>query len=432
LKISISGIRGIVGKDLTLRDILKFSRNFSTLVNSKKCVVATDTRPTGQMIAETVKAQLMESGIDVYDLGVAPTPVAFRESRKYGAGIIVTSSHNPIEWNGLKMIIDGKGINEEQLDIVMKEQKPQKSEIGKEYKIESSYVDDASKIIGTISDPPIVTVDIGGGAARGFSSQLLEKVGCNVVTINDERDKSSRGPDPTADALNELITNTKDRDIGFAFDLDGDRLVIVINGEKKNPDVTLGIGVVKALEIGCKNFVLSQDTSISIEKYIKQNGGTVYRSKVGEANVTAKMVETRSQVGGEGSSGGFILSDFNYCRDGILTSGLIASIIKKEKFADVLNFMEMYHITRDKIRYDSEQHDEILKVLHNKMKEKFGSVDTLDGLKAMVDEDSWVLVRKSNTENAIRVSVESNSLEKVRNIDQEIKDLIKESYEQIK
>ena len=432
LKISISGIRGIVGKDLTLRDILKFSRNFSTLVNSKKCVVATDTRPTGQMIAETVKAQLMESGIDVYDLGVAPTPVAFRESRKYGAGIIVTSSHNPIEWNGLKMIIDGKGINEEQLDIVMKEQKPQKSEIGKEHKIESSYVDDASKIIGTISDPPIVTVDIGGGAARGFSSQLLEKVGCNVVTINDERDKSSRGPDPTADALNELITNTKDRDIGFAFDLDGDRLVIVINGEKKNPDVTLGIVVVKALEIGCKNFVLSQDTSISIEKYIKQNGGTVYRSKVGEANVTAKMVETRSQVGGEGSSGGFILSDFNYCRDGILTSGLIASIIKKEKFADVLNFMEMYHITRDKIRYDSEQHDEILKVLHNKMKEKFGSIDTLDGLKAMVDEDSWVLVRKSNTENAIRISVESNSLEKVRNIDQEIKDLIKESYEQIK
>ena len=106
LKVTISGIRGIVGKDLTLRDVLKFSKNFSTLIDSKKCVIATDTRPTGQMIAETVKAQLMESGIDVYDLGVAPTPVAFRESRKYGAGIIVTSSHNPIEWNGMKMIID--------------------------------------------------------------------------------------------------------------------------------------------------------------------------------------------------------------------------------------------------------------------------------------------------------------------------------------
>jgi len=432
LKISVSGIRGVFGKDLMLRDILKFSKNFSVLINSKKCVIATDTRPTGQMIAETVKAGFMQSGIDVYDLGIAPTPVAFRESRKYGAGIIVTSSHNPIEWNGLKMIIDGKGVNEKQLDTVMSEQNPPKSKIGEEHEIESTYVDDASKIIGKIPDIPKVVVDIGGGAAKGFPSQLLEKVGCDVVTINSELEKSSRGPDPTVDTLEELITNTKNRDIGFAFDLDGDRLVIVINGEKKDPDVTLGMGVVKALELGCKNFVLSQDTSISVEKYIKQNGGTVFRSKVGEANVTEKMIETKSQVGGEGSSGGFILSDFNYCRDGILASGLIASIIKKDEFTDALNFMEKYHIIRDKVEYDSEHHDDILKVLHGKMKEKFGSVETLDGIKAIVDEDSWALVRKSNTENSIRVSAESNSLEKVRNIHQEIKDLVKESYEQIK
>jgi len=428
----VSGIRGIFGKDLTLRDVLKFSKNFSVLINSKKCVIARDTRPSGHMITETVKAGLMQSGVDVYDLGMAPTPVVFRESRKYGAGIIVTSSHNPIEWNGLKMIIDGRGINEKQLDVVMSEQNPPKSEIGEEYKIESTYVDDASKIIGKLSDIPKVMVDIGGGAARGFSSQLLEKVGCNVFTINEEREKSSRGPDPTADALKDLVENTKDLDIGFAFDLDGDRLVIVINGEKKNPDVTVGIGVIKALELGCKNFVLSQDTSISVEKYIKQNGGTVFRSKVGETNVIEKMTETKSRVGGEGSSGGFILSDFNYCRDGILTSGLIASIIKKDKFANALNFMEKYHIIRDKVEYDSEHHDNILKVLHDKMKEKFGTVETLDGLKTIIDEDSWTLVRKSNTENVIRVSAESNSLEKVRNIHQEIKDLIKESYEQIK
>ena len=432
MKISVSGIRGIFGKDLTLRDVLKFSKNFSVLINSKKCVIARDTRPSGHMITETVKAGLMQSGVDVYDLGMAPTPVVFRESRKYGAGIIVTSSHNPIEWNGLKMIIDGRGINEKQLDVVMSEQNPPKSEIGEEYKIESTYVDDASKIIGKLSDIPKVMVDIGGGAARGFSSQLLEKVGCNVFTINEEREKSSRGPDPTADALKDLVENTKDLDIGFAFDLDGDRLVIVINGEKKNPDVTVGIGVIKALELGCKNFVLSQDTSISVEKYIKQNGGTVFRSKVGETNVIEKMTETKSRVGGEGSSGGFILSDFNYCRDGILTSGLIASIIKKDKFANALNFMEKYHIIRDKVGYDSEHHDNILKALHDKMKEKFGTVETLDGLKTIIDEDSWALVRKSNTENVIRVSAESNSLEKVRNIHQEIKDLVKESYEQIK
>ena len=428
----MSGIRGIFGKDLTLRDILKFSKNFSVLINSKKCVIARDTRPTGRMIIEAVKAVLMQSGIDVYDLGVAPTPVAFRESRKYGAGIIVTSSHNPIEWNGLKMIIDGKGVNEKHLQTIINEQNPSKSKIGAEYKIESDYIDDAVKIIGSVSDNPKVTVDIGGGAAKSFSPQLLEKVGCDVITINSDFEKSSRGPDPTVDRLEELVTNTKNRDIGFAFDLDGDRLVIVINGEKKNPDVTLGIGVIKALELGYKNFVLSQDTSISIEKYIKQNGGVVFRSKVGEANVTEKMIKTKSQVGGEGSSGGFILSDFNYCRDGILTSGLIASIINKDVFIDTLNFMEKYHLIRDKIEYDSKYHDEILKVLYDKMKEKFGSVETLDGIKAIINEDSWVLIRKSNTENAIRVSAESNSLEKVRNIHLEIKDLMKQSYEQIK
>jgi len=364
MKISVSGIRGVFGKDLMLRDILKFSRNFSVLINSKKCVIAADTRPSGHMVTETVKAGLMQSGIDVYDLGIAPTPIAFRESRKYGAGIIVTSSHNPIEWNGLKMIIDGKGVNEKQLDMVMNEQNPPKSKIGEEHEIESTYIDDASKIIGKIPDIPKIVVDIGGGAAKGFPSQLLEKVGCDVVTINSKLEKSSRGPDPTVDRLEDLITNTKNRDIGFAFDLDGDRLVIVINGEKKDPDVTLGMGVVKALELGCKNFVLSQDTSISVEIYIKQNGGTVFRSKVGEANVTEKMIETKSQVGGEGSSGGFILSDFNYCRDGILASGLIASIIKKDEFADALNFMEKYHIIRDKVEYDSEHHDDILKALH--------------------------------------------------------------------
>jgi phosphomannomutase len=279
---------------------------------------------------------------------------------------------------------------------------------------------------------PKVTVDIGGGAARMIPAQLLEKIGCDVITINNDFEKSSRGPDPTIDRLDDLVSNTKDRDIGFAFDLDGDRLVIVINGEKKNPDATLGIGIVKALELGYKNFVLSEDTSISIEKYIKQNGGTVFRSKVGEANVTEKMIETKSQVGGEGSSGGFIFSDFNYCRDGIFTSGLMASIIRKDAFIDALNFMEKYHILRDKVEYDLEYHDEILKMLYNKMKERFGNVETLDGLKAIIDEDSWVLVRKSNTENIIRISAESNSLQRVRNIHLQIKELIKQSYEQIK
>ena len=414
-----------------LPDVLKFSRNFSTLISSKKCVIATDTRPSRHIVSETVKAGLMESGIDVYDLGIVPTPVAFRESRKYGAGIIVTSSHNPIEWNGLKMIIDGRGITEEYLDKIINKQSIKKSKIGVEYEIKSDYISDAVKTIGKISGTPKVTVDIGGGSAKKISSELLKKIGCDVNTINDDFEKSSRGPDPTTDQLEELISNTKNRDIGFAFDLDADRLVIVMNGKKLIPDVTLGLGVVKAIELGYKNFVLSEDTSISIEKHIKQNGGTVFRSKVGEANVTEKMISTKSQVGGEGSSGGFILSDFNHCRDGILTSGLIASIIRKDSFRNMLSFMDNYHIIRDKMEFETKYHDQLLKILYNKMKEKYHNLETLDGIKAKIDEDSWVLIRKSNTENIIRISAESNSLEAVRNIHQQTKELIKQSYDQI-
>jgi len=415
-----------------LNDVLKFSNNFSVLIKSKKCVVGTDTRLSRNIIAENVKAGLMQCGVDIYNLGVVPTPVVFRESRKYGAGIVVTASHNPTEWNGLKMLIDGKGINQEQLDLITNEQVTNKSKIGLENNINSAYVDEAAQIIGKVSDNPKVIVDVGGGSAKNTASSLLQKIGCDVITINNDLEKSSRGPDPTSDPLDELVSKSKDVDIGFAFDLDADRLVVVKNGKKLSSDSTLGLGVAKALELGCKNFVLSLDTSISIEKYIKKKGGTVFRSKVGEVNVIEKIVETQSCAGGEGSSGGFIFPDFNFCRDGILTSGLIVSLMRKDEFSDVLNLMEKYHQIREKIEVGLEYQEKVLKNLFDVLKEKYRNLQTLDGIKVIVDEDSWFLIRKSNTENIIRISTESNSLEDARNIHLQTKELVKQSYEQIK
>ena len=415
-----------------LNDVLKFSNSFSVLIKSKKCVVGTDTRLSRNIIAETVKAGLMQCGVDIYNLGVVPTPVVFRESQKYGAGIVVTASHNPTEWNGLKMLIDGKGINQEQLDLITNEQVTNKSKIGLENNINSAYVDEAAQIIGKVSDNPKVIVDVGGGSAKNIASSLLQKIGCDVITINNDLEKSSRGPDPTSDPLDELVSKSKDVDIGFAFDLDADRLVVVKNGKKLSSDSTLGLGVAKALELGCKNFVLSLDTSISIEKYIKKKGGTVFRSKVGEVNVIKKIVETQSCAGGEGSSGGFIFPDFNFCRDGILTSGLIVSLMRKDEFSDVLNLMEKYHQIREKIEVGLEYQEKVLKNLFDVLKEKYRNLQTLDGIKVIVDEDSWFLIRKSNTENIIRISTESNSLEDARNIHLQTKELVKQSYEQIK
>ena len=431
MKKTISGIRGIVGKDFSLNDVLEFCNNFSILVKSKKCVIAQDTRPTGDMISETVKSILMQNGIDVFDLGISPTPVAFRESRKYGAGIIVTSSHNPIEWNGLKFIIEGRGINESELEFVLKKQSIPVSTFGNESTIQSSYVDEAFEIIGELNNSPQVYVDIGGGAAKSIAPQLLNKIGCKTVVINEDVGKTSRGPDPTSDNLSELISVTNDG-IGFAFDLDGDRLVVVRNRKKQTPDVTLGLGVAKALELGYKKFVFSIDTSVSIEKYVLERGGSVQRSKVGEANVIDLMLKSKAQAGGEGSSGGFILPKFNFCRDGILTSGLISSMIGTPEFNEILSFMESYNQIRDKVSIPSGLRDVVVASLAEKIRKEYSDIITLDGVKAIVDEDSWILIRKSNTEDIIRVSSESNNFEKARKINENIRKLVKECYEQIR
>ena len=432
MKKTISGIRGIFGKDLHLKDVIEFSNNFSSLIKSQKCVVGRDTRPSGKMIQETISAVLMKNGIDVFDLGMVPTPVVFREARKYGAGIVISSSHNPIEWNGMKFILDGRGINEKELPQIINHQEILKSKIGKIKKIESTYIEDARKIIGNIENFPKIVIDNGGGAAKDFAATLLKNIGCDVEVINKELLGCSRGPDPTSDKLIELTSISKDKEIAFAFDLDGDRLVVVRKGKKQTPDVTLGLGIAKSLELGYKKFVLSIDTSISIEKFIKEKGGTVVRSKVGEANVIEEMLKNNSQAGGEGSSGGFILPEFNYCREGILTSGLISSMLENSKFSEILNYMENYFQIREKVEIDSNYHDKLIENIKNDLIKKYSEIDTRDGIKAIIDENTWILIRKSNTEDIIRISGESNDEEKCKRIINNTIEMVKKNYDKIR
>jgi len=432
LKKTISGIRGIFGEDLNLKEVLEFCNNFSSLIKSQKCVIGKDTRPSGGMIKDTASAALMKNGIDIFNLETAPTPVVFREARKYGAGLVISSSHNPIEWNGMKFIVEGRGINEENIPKIIEHQDILKSKIGTEQDISSSYLDDAEKIIGNIENQPEVVVDIGGGSAKGFASDLLKRIGCKVKVLNEELLGCSRGPDPTSDELLELISASNKKEIGFAFDLDGDRLVVVRKGKKLSPDVTLGLGIAKSLELGYKKFVLSIDTSISVEKFIKEKGGTVQRSKVGETNVIDLMLKSNAQAGGEGSSGGFILPEFNYCREGILTSGLIASMLGTSKFNEILNYMESYYQIREKTEIDSNFHDKVIEEINYKFSKEYSEISTQDGIKGIIDEDSWILIRKSNTEDVIRVSVESNNEEKCKKITKEALELVKQSYEKVR
>ena len=429
VKISISGIRGVYGKDFFPEDVIKFCNGFSKLIKTGKCAIGMDTRETGEMIQKLVSATMLERGIDVYNLGITPTPVVFRKAREIGAGIVITSSHNPLEWNGLKFIIDGRGITLDELEIVKNGKNLDKKDIGKEIISDSNYISDAVKIIGKLNKPQQITIDIGGGAAKTIAPKLLQEIGCQVETINDELDGCSRGPDPTSNELTELVSKTKD--LGFAFDLDSDRVILVMNGGKKSSDITLGLGVVKAIKLGIKKFVLSIDSSLAVEKYIIQHGGKVSRSKVGEANVIQMMIENDAEAGGEGSSGGFILKDFNMCRDGLLTSGLIASMIDDESIQKDIEFFESFSQIRDKVSIESSLHDKIITEIVKKIEGKY-EINQLDGIKISIDDNTWSLIRKSNTEDIIRISTESNDRELLVKIQKEMIKMVENCYEEIK
>ena len=417
------------GKDFFPEDVIKFCNGFSKLIKTGKCAIGMDTRETGEMIQKLVSATMLERGIDVYNLGITPTPVVFRKAREIGAGIVITSSHNPLEWNGLKFIIDGRGITLDELEIVKNGKNLDKKDIGKEIISDSNYISDAVKIIGKLNKPQQVTIDIGGGAAKTIAPKLLQEIGCQVETINDELDGCSRGPDPTSNELTELVSKTKD--LGFAFDLDSDRVILVMNGGKKSSDITLGLGVVKAIKLGIKKFVLSIDSSLAVEKYIIQHGGKVSRSKVGEANVIQMMIENDAEAGGEGSSGGFILKDFNMCRDGLLTSGLIASMIDDESIQKDIEFFESFSQIRDKVSIESSLHDKIITEIVKKIEGKY-KISQLDGIKISIDDNTWSLIRKSNTEDIIRISTESNDGELLVKIQKEMIKMVENCYEEIK
>jgi phosphomannomutase len=438
VKISISGVRGIYGEDLSLHQVNRFAGQFACLIKSRKCVVARDTRPSSRILAQVAIASLMAAGIDVYNLGVAPTPAAFREARKYGSAIIVTASHNPLEWNGLKFVLDGRGLFENELEGMLRmtsEHHPGK--FGNEFHISSNYPDLVAQMAksknsrnnaGSIK----VGIDAAGGAACGYAEYLFKNLGLKYYTINGIAGISSRGPDPTADELADLraLVTANKLDYGFGLDLDADRLVVVNSeGRKLSPDTTLLLCIARVLEIGLKRFVTSIDTSVAIEKYIHQsNGKVVAYSKVGEANVVRKMLDVNAEAGGEGSSAGFIMPEINMCRDGLLAAATI-STLDRRTVDECLEFASQFVQIRSKILANSSLHRTVIEKLPDVFKSDSYSILTEDGVKAIIDEDSWVLIRPSNTEHVMRISVESRG-EKALAIYKKASEKVQKVYDQ--
>ncbi len=220
-------------------------------------------------------------------------------------------------------------------------------------------------------------------------------------------------------------------DHGFALDLDADRLVVVNNrGEKLNPDATLLLCVARAVEMGMKKFVTSIDTSVAIDKYVRDHKGKISHSKVGEANVVSKMLEVNAEAGGEGSSAGFIMPKFNMCRDGLLAAATISTLDKKA-IDSCLKYASQFTQIRSKIVADSSLHKKVIEKLPDVFKRDASSIMTEDGVKAIIDEDSWVLVRPSNTEHAIRVSVEARA-GKAQALFKDASEKVQAAYDQVR
>lgn len=442
MKVSISGIRGIYGEDLNLCEIYKFSSIFSSfLKNSKKnvkCIVARDTRYSSEIIKKIIISSLLENQIDVYDMSICPTPIVFRESKKFEGAIIVTASHNPLEWNGLKFIVKGRGLFEHELkELLTIHPYHDNNNYGNISNLKSSYSDELLDLIQPSHyniGSKRIGLDSGGGASCCIVDELFKKIGHFTYNVNGNKEIFSRGPDPTTDNLIQLqsIVKSCKLDYGFSFDLDGDRLVVVNHkGEKLNSDSTLLLCIASTIDrFKIKDFVTSLDTSNAIGQFIKNYNGNLIYAKVGESNVVQKMLDTYAGAGGEGSSAGFIMSKFNWCRDGILASILISNL-EQPLMRECMNLISNYSQIREKMPIDSTLQESIMEKLYEEFKSDSTEIITIDGIKIILDDTSWVLFRFSNTEHVLRISLESIP-SRVKIVYKNIMNRVKRIYDQNK
>jgi len=420
LIVSVSGIRGVLNRDLTLEDVSRFAGNFASTVGPGDILLARDSRSTGPAMSRAVAAGLMSRGSKVLDYGIISTPALFRESRVgRKPAVMVTASHNEPEFNGLKFIVDGMGIGMDAFETVS----GSKRGVGGQFGAGSlraaprpAYVEDLVRRFGAGSCEGVrVALDLGGGAAIAHATQLLGRLGCETVSVNDSYGVFNRKVDPVADDLVVLRKLVKEKgcDVGLGFDCDGDRLVIVDAGSRKRTgDYMLTLAISEMLaETGEKKVVVSLDTTQAIDDVVGEAGGQVFRAKVGEANVVGMMKEKGARLGGEGSSGGLIDGAFNYCRDSMLAALVVIRALK-QKGRKVYDSVPAYHQERLALAMAKARVARGIR----RLSAKYEDADLSDGVKVRLSKKSWALVRPSGTEDLVRVSAEAETTAKAERI----------------
>ncbi len=451
---SISGIRGTIGgrsgDGLGGVDIVKFTSAYAEFIrrhnpSASKIVVGRDARLSGEMVCHLVAGALMSMGFDVINIGLATTPTTELAVTGVGAdgGIIITASHNPIQWNALKLLNEkGEFLSDsegkEVISIAEKEDYTfaDVMKLGHEYKDETW----AMRHIEMVANLPLVDSD--AIAKAGFTvavdavnsvggiviPQLLRRLGVeNVVELNCEATgKFAHTPEPIPENLTQISGLMKEgvADVGFVVDPDVDRLAIVMeNGKMFVEEYTLVAVADYVLSKTPGSTVSNLSSSRALRDVTEKHGCSYSAAAVGEVNVVKKMKDTCAVIGGEGN-GGVIYPELHYGRDALVGVALFLTLLAKEgkKVSELKAGYPPYAIAKNKIQLTPEfDVDANLEAVNEKFKAE--KITDIDGVK--IDfPDSWVHLRKSNTEPIIRIYSEASTMDKANELAEEIKKVI--------
>src|SRR2546429_183479 len=423
-----NGIRGVIGPEMNADLAVKVGRAIGTFVSGGAVALARDPRLSGPMLARAAASGLMSAGCDVIDLGLVPTPCAqyfVAKSGQVKGAIVVTASHYPREFNGLKAI-DSRGMemrreDEEAIESIFFESRfhvAPWSEVG------SIRADDAaihrytegvlSKVDGDAirKRAPSVVVDPGNGAGCVMTPYLLRSLGCRVLSLNAQPDGAFPGrlPEPTPDHLGDLIRVVREvhADIGIAHDGDADRATFVDDqGAFVVGDKSLALLARSAVKSRGGTVVTPVSTSTVVEDVVRAAGGTVVRTRVGSPIVARTMFETGAVFGGE-EDGGALVPEHHVCPRGRMSAAKMLELLAHEgqALSALVAALPLYHIKKSNVSVPVEQREAVLASVVELAKGRKGA--TTDGVK-ILEKDGAVLVRPSGTEPIFRVYAEART-----------------------
>jgi phosphomannomutase/phosphoglucomutase len=427
-----NGIRGTVNKELTLEKATKIALATGTFFNKKDLLLGYDARTSGPMLARAVTAGLTATGCNVYTVGMAPTPAlqyAVKNHRMDGA-VIITASHNPPEYNGIKVIWnDGIEIShqqEKEIEHIYFEDKTTLAnwnKIGKEHDFAVANDEYVEAVKNHVNVSEIaqkhyhVVVDAANSVSSLTAPQLLRELGCKVTTINANIDGTFPGrmPEPRPENLTELATTVKavKADFGVAFDGDADRSIFVgENGEVYWGDKTFAV-IEKdfLMENPNAKIVTPVSSSTLVKDVAEAFKGELVWTKVGSVTVSQTMKEVKAKLGGE-ENGGVFYGPHQSVRDGAMTTALILGIMAKtgKTLSGLIAEQPRYFLEKGKIACPEEKKEKVLEKLGEQV--KGANVSTIDGVKIWFEDKSAILVRPSGTEPVYRLYAEAKSHEK--------------------